>query len=656
MADAGVAYPMLLRRRRRWRPRARHLRLAAVLFVGAALALAAAIYLTRPAPPSAHALLVASLRSLNAGNYHAARAQAQQAAAADPRAGVGQAVLARAFLELDDGVAAEGALARATAAGLPANRTHQLLAHARLLQIDSEGALAEAAKAAPRYADYARRIAARALATSGRTVESKAALESLIAAAPEDGAAWADLGRLRLTNGDVGGASIAAGRAVRLRPGDPRVLTLAGEVVRARYGLLAALPWFDAALKRDALFYPALIEQAATLGEAGRNADMLVSLRRAMQARPGSPQPLYLQAVLAARAGKLDLAASLADRAGGAPGAVLLNGTIDYAAGRYEQAVARWRELQATQPMNVELRRWLAAALLRSGDSAGALAVLRPWVIRGDADAYALTLAARALEMTGDRGGAGRLLDRAAGTSRAPAAAFTSDTGLATLTAGVASTPTDPTYVLGVIRGQLDRGDVGGAIGRARALTLASPGAPDAQLAYGDALAVAGRNPIAAYARAADLRFDEPTMLRLVDAQARAGRQRDAAATLALFIGQNPQNLTAQRLLGQAQVQAGDWEAAIETLEGVRGRVGNGEANLLAALALAYAGDGEGEVAVRYARAAYALQPMSMGVCDAYGIALAAAGRVGEARQLLDKAVALAPRDPIIAGHRRKLG
>ena len=39
-----------------------------------------------------------------------------------------------------------------------------------------------------------------------------------------------------------------------------------------------------------------------------------------------------------------------------------------------------------------------------------------------------------------------------------------------------------------------------------------------------------------------------------------------------------------------------------------------------------------------------------------YGVALAASGNIDGARQLLDKAVRLAPGDPAIAGHRRQLG
>ena len=145
-------------------------------------------------------------------------------------------------------------------------------------------------------------------------------------------------------------------------------------------------------------------------------------------------------------------------------------------------------------------------------------------------------------------------------------------------------------------------------------------------------------------------------MLRLVDALGRAGRATDAAGTLALYLSQNPQSLAGQRLLGQWQVAAGDWDAAIETLEGVRRRIGNRDAGVLGDLARAYAGSDDGAIAVRYGRAAYALLPMSASAADAYGVALAASGDDAGARQLFVKATRLAPGDAEIAAHLSTLG
>lgn len=664
---AEVRYPMLRRRRRRPRlvlPAVLTANRSRVIAVGLLCAIVVAIGLAtalRAPRPDARRSLADSLTTLQAGNYSAARTNAQTAITAAPAWAIAHAVLARAYLELGDGLAAEAELARAEDAGLAANRLHQLRAHARLLQGDAEGALDEVAEASPRYADYAARIAARALASQGKIVEARTGLETLVARSPGNAAAWTDLGRLRLTTGDVGGAAAAAVKAVNLDPRDPAALTLQGEVIRSRYGLIAGLPWFEAALKRDAYYHPALIEYAATLGDAGRNREMLAATRAALLARPGSPQALYLQAVLAARSGRTDLARSLLRRRGGAgdglAGALIVSGGLDYVQGKYEQAAVAWRQLVAQQPLDIGARRLLGAALLRSGDPRGALDILRPIGARTDADSYSLALIARAFEAVDDRASAAIFLDRAASGASAPAAVFATDDALGALIAGAAIAGTDPTYALGVIRGQIASGDATGAVARARSLVVAGPGAPAAQLALGDVLVATGRYGDAAgvYARAANLAFDEPTMLRLVDALGRAGRADDAATSLALYLSQNPQSLAGQRLLGHWQLASGDWDAAIETLEGVRRRVGNRDGGVLIDLALAYAGSDDGAIAVRYGRAAYTLSPMSAAAADSYGLALAANGDIAGARQLLVKATLLAPGNALYAGHLRDL-
>ena len=261
----------------------------------------------------------------------AARSHALKAVAADPSWGLAHAVLARTYLALGDGVAAQGELRRARDAGFDADRTHQLVAEAWLLQCDPKRALAEAAKAEPRFGSYAMRVAARALAAQGRLPEAQRMLADVLRVANgNNGAAWTDLGRVRQQSSDFGGAIAATERALALDRGNVDALVLRGELVRAQYGLVAALPWFETALKVDPWRHDALIQYAATLGEAGRYTDMLAATRRALAARPGSAQALYLQAVMAARGGNDDLARSLLQRTGsalnGQPGPLLLSG------------------------------------------------------------------------------------------------------------------------------------------------------------------------------------------------------------------------------------------------------------------------------------------------------------------------------------------
>ena len=617
-------------------------RLAAIaVLLGVALAAVLAVHAVRP---DARQSSAKAHMSLAAGNYTAARDQALAALEREPGNVAALMVLARAYLELGDGLAADAVLTRAQSAGMPPQRLHALRAAARLLQGDPEAALAEAARPGPADAIDATRVRARALAAQGDAAAAQRLLLPLT-----DAGAIADLGRIRFDIGDIGGAAEAAARAAADGRGSPAALTLQGEVLRSRFGLLAALPWFEAALKRDPGYLPALVEYAATLGEAGRNVDALAAARRALAARPGSPQPLYLLSVMAARAGNMELARAILQHAGHAlddlPGGLLLAGALDQAQGHSELAVAAWRQLLDRQPDNHIVRRLLAAALLQSGDARGAVDAAMPIVTRGDADSYALEIAARAAWVSGDRAVAATLHDRAITFGRGPAGVFAPAGTVATLSIDAASAPGDPSRALGLIRGLLASGDAGGAINRARGLATALPGTPAAQLVVGDALFAADRVGEAAtfYTRAADLAFDEPTMLKLVDAFGRLGRNEDAARALALYAEQNPQSVDAMRIVGHWQTAAGDYDAAIATLERVRNKTGNRDAAVLADLALAYAGTGKAQVACRYARAAYALAPMNLAVVKGYAEALTAAGEADGARQLQEKAQALRP-------------
>jgi Flp pilus assembly protein TadD len=366
---------------------------------------------------------------------------------------------------------------------------------------------------------------------------------------------------------------------------------------------------------------------------------------------------LYLQAVLAARAGNTELAHALMARVSGAfaaqPGPLLLGAMLDYAAGGNEQAIAKLRRVIGAQPMNIAARRLLGAALSRSGDWRGALDVLRPVALRGDADSYALSLVGRAFEASGERDWAARYLDRAATASFANATPFGSDDDLGTLQARADDNPGDPVAAVAYIRGLIAANQTGAALAVAQRLQHGYPGVPQAHLLVGDILMNASRfaDAASAYARAADLRFDEPTMLRLVDAWDRARQHDKAAAALALFLSQNPQNIAALRLAAHGQIAAGNWDAAIDTLEGLRARIGNRDAALLTELAAAYAGSDDLDTAQSYAIAAYKLAPLNPAVVDGYGWVLYQTGANDAAEQLLEKAVAIAPAHPGLRWH-----
>lgn len=650
------------RRRRAAKTRSFGLRRTLVLAGGLAVfaAVVAGWFLLKPGrlgPGQAQEAAARAEALLGADNATGARELALDAVRGDPGNARAHLVLARAMLAQGDGVGAEAEIQRAVDAGYDPKLVPQLRAHAWLLQGEEEKAIPEADRAAPQFRPYALRIRARAMTALGDLAGARDALDQALRIAPNDAGVWTDLGRFRFVAGDLLGAAEASDRAVRLAPGSVEALVLRGEVVRNQYGLVAALPWFEQALKRDAYDHRALIECAATLGDAGRSVDALAATRRALDARPGSPQAFYLQAVIAARAGNFDLARTILEKTGGAiddlPGMLLLGGTLDIEQGDYEQAVAKLRELVGRQPMNITARKLLAVALLRTDSARNAIDALRPVVARADADSYALTLVGRGFERIGDRAAAARYLDRAALPLIGGAAAFSADDSAPILAADAAQRPNDPAAVVPLIRGLIDSGDRGAALARAQDVAAKNPGAPAAQVVLGDVLMLMDRagDAAAAYQRAADLRFDEPTMLRLVEALDRAGRREDAANALALFLSQNPVSIPALRLSAHWQLAAGDYDAAIDSLEEIRARIGDGDAVLDAELASAYAGAGETGTAVDFGEAAYGLAPANPAVADAYGWALYRGGDAAGALELLQKAVTLAPRHAGLRWH-----
>lgn len=629
---------------------------------GAALAVllltsgALAVMMMRPHSRGPRSAFADAIAAIDRGNYSAGRNDAMAVVSSHPGSPAAHMLLARAYLLLGDGLAADMELERAIDSGIAPASIAAARARAKLLQGDIDRARNLADEASPGDALAARTLA-RVSASEGDRYEAERAIAAILQKTPKDAAALTDLGRIRFEAGDIGGASDAAARAAKFGKNDPGALTLQGELVRVRYGLTAALPWFEAALRRDAYFYPALIEYAATLGDVGRHADMLAATRRALAARPGDARSLFLQATLAARAGKPVLARALLQRAGRIdqtiPAAMLLSGGLDYRDARYEQAIGDWRRLVEAQPMNLVARRLYAAALLRSGDAAGALDMLAPMLARGDADTYSLTLAARAAERSGDRLSAGRYLDRAAIGGQQMSGIFGIDGSLAAFAQSAAAAPGDPALQIALIRARLDKGDVAGGVDLARTLAAQNPGDPVMQRALGDTLTAVGRDGEAteAYGRAADLSFDEATMLRLVDALGRTGQARQASAALSLYLQQNPQSLVANRVRAHWLVTNGQGAEAIEALEGVRQAAGDRNSALLTDLTLAYVAAGEGAVARRYGQAAYALTPLDPAVVDSYGLALAADQDIRGARQMFAKATMLDPRNPTIRAH-----
>ena len=222
--------------------------------------------------------------------------------------------------------------------------------------------------------------------------------------------------RVFLSKGNIDGATRSLEAALALDPKNADALLYAGNMVRDRYGLLAALPWYDRLLVIQPDHRDATFEKAATLGDAGRSVEMLAVSRQLLGLSKYNAQALYLQSVLAARAGKWDLSRTIFDRADdrldGIAGAALLRAMQMMQAGANDRAIAQLRPVLGALPGNIKVRRLLGLALWRSGSGADAVDVLQPLAARGDS--YALYVTGKAWEALGKRAAAAEALDRAA--------------------------------------------------------------------------------------------------------------------------------------------------------------------------------------------------------------------------------------------------
>ena len=443
------------------------------------------------------------------------------------------------------------------------------------------------------------------------------------------------------------GADGAADEARRRAPRSIGGWAIKALVVRARAGPVPALPWFEAALERDPDDVEVLIDYAATLGDAGRGAAMLVPLRRAAGLDPTNARALFLEGLIAARAGQPALARTLFDRMSGAeadqPAVLQARAAVALALETPAAATRFAQRLVTLQPDNDGARRLLAAALAASDNPLGAVEVLDPITTRSDADAWSLALLARSFAAIGSADAALEPLTRAARLSRGTAAL---------LRGGVAAGDSlDPAVAVPAIRARLAGGEGLAAIALARRLAAANPGVAEARVLIGDAAVVLGDDRAAAsnFAAAADLKFDEATMLRLVSVLERLGERQRAADTLAAFMARNPENIEAMRVAAAFAAEQGDWARARDALSAANQRIGPNDALILIQLARAQIELGDAAAALPYAARAYRLVPGNATASGVYGLALAlTGGDRRDARDLLVKSVQLAPDDALL--------
>ena len=549
-------------------------------------------------------------------------------AAAPPEA-AGFLSAAQMALARGDGIAAEAQLDRAIDAGAPREDVAATMGDALLRQ----GALDKArdwlgpARFAAGQESYGWRMLGRLERAAGNLAAAGKAYDRALHYAPNDGQLWVDIGRLRYAGGEQVQAVEAADHALALASADPRVLEFRGQLVRDQYGLTAALPWFEAGLKHSPGDLSLLGEYAATLGELGRATDMLRATRRMLALDPGNARALYLQAVLAARAGKMDLARSLlgrtGDRLANMPAAMLLRGALELEAGNPNLAIDVLDRLVRIQPANGPARLLLARAAAVAGDHTQLFAAASDDV---SAAPYLLTLQAWAQADAGRQDLAAPLLTHAAQPATSPLPiGERQDAGI--LAADWAEKPGRIGAGVPHIRKLVAGGKLGTAGEIAERLRAANPGSADAQAIAGDVRLLL-HDPAGALERyriAAKVRVTSDLASRMALAFDGLGQAGAGDAVVEAQLAANPTDRHLNRVAAQRAERRGDWarcRALVEYLALLVPR----DPGLLGQLAEARSRTGDKAGAEQAAASAYVLRRGSLALTRGY--ADAASGEV----------------------------
>jgi tetratricopeptide (TPR) repeat protein len=463
---------------------------------------------------------------------------------------------AAAALERGDGISAEVAARRALDGGAPRSEVAALIGEAELVQGDlgdARGWLAPG-EFSPATRERGFHALGRLEMEDGDLEAAAQAFDQALAGGSGSARLWVDIGRLRYRAGQHRLAVEAAGRAVAIDPDEPRALEFQAQLTRDSRGVVAAMPLFERALDKAPDDLGLLGEYAATLGEAGRHKDMLRIARRMVELDPRHPRAYYLQAVLAARAGRDDLARRLLARTNGAyddvPAGLLLDGIVGLRSGDTTLAVDRFDELARNQPENAAAALLLGRALLADGEANEVIARFGSAADRSQAPRYLVALVGRAYEQLGRREEAARYLDRA-GTTGAE--------GLDVLPV-ISDDPRGAGADVTQLRQLLAQGRGAEASALAGQVRQRYSGSIDVDILTGD-VALLNDDPAAAledYQRAAAIRRDFALVERMVAAQQRLGREDAATALLADYLAQNPRSAGAAAALGRLMAARGD--------------------------------------------------------------------------------------------------
>lgn len=361
------------------------------------VALGSALYLHAEQAPVPELRRDATLRQQR-GDYDAAIILLKNAIEAQRGDAALRLQLARVYLDSGDSEFAEKEAREAMRLGIPSAEARPVLLQSLLLQARFDKALEESEGAAAGGDPLLRSARADALRGLGRLDEARQLYETVLDEAPGTVPAMVGLGRLALRTGRADEAAALCARALAARPDDAPALLFQADLHRSAGRGAEAMRVYERILALNPGHRSAHIlkaDLAITLGQFDQARKDLDAARRLT---PNSILLAYTEALLNFSQGRNEPAQEALRRllrvAPDHMPSVLLAGALSLNLNEPYQAENHLRHYLKYDPDNLYARKMLAAALLRSGQTKEAMAVLAPLLEAGGNDVQLMALAA----------------------------------------------------------------------------------------------------------------------------------------------------------------------------------------------------------------------------------------------------------------------
>lgn len=327
-------------------------------------------------------------------------------------------LLARAYIALHDGIAAETTVERLRARGVGEDATALTLARALMLQNrfrDAERSLTDKSVPEADLIDFflLRGDLSRALDDLER---AGSYYQAAIDSAPEDFRGYVAMTLLKLQQANLFDARTFAEAAAARTSDDTMLSYILGMVERYSGNTETAKAHFEQAIDLNRTNLLARLELAGIFLSNGDVEGARLQLREIYGLSPNNPHANYYRALIMINDGHTERAAELLLRTGDFtrtyPPAARLYGMASYQLGKYSAAIPYLRRALSIFPNDPELRIALADSQTRRGDSAEALKVLEPLVNEGD-NIDAMVQAAAAAGGLGDLRSARTYIEKA---------------------------------------------------------------------------------------------------------------------------------------------------------------------------------------------------------------------------------------------------